>query len=80
MKLLSDSKEAHMTDFGEKLNEWVEVTNRNPLEDDEKSGILQSFLQGWVEGCVIFWCVLMVTALFMRIFRHKELGWVDIVR
>ncbi len=67
-----------MTDFGEQLNEWVEVANRNPSEDDEESGILQSFLQGCVEGCVIFWCVFMATTLFMRIFCHKELGWVDI--
>ena len=35
-------------------------------------------LLGHIEGCVIVYWSLVIVAFFMRVFRHKELGWVDI--
>ena len=39
-----------------------------------------SFIVGHIECCVITYWVLVLAALFMRIFKHKQLGWVDIVK
>ena len=67
-----------MTDFGEQLNRRVELSNAEEVEDD--TNLLTPFIEGVIEGSVVCFWVLVITALFMKIFRHKELGWVDIVK
>ena len=69
-----------MTNFGEQLNKWVEVANANPPDEYDTKWWLEPVIEGFIEGSVICFWVLMATTIFMRIFKHKELGWVDIVK
>lgn len=37
-------------------------------------------IAGFIEGALIVYFSLVISAGFMRFFKHKELGWVDIVK
>lgn len=80
MILLSVSKEVEMK-VVENYENVEEVLF--PEEKDDTNG-LTAFVKGFVEGhiacCVISFWALTIAAIFMRLFKHKELGWVDIVK
>lgn len=37
-------------------------------------------IAGFIEGALIVYWSLVLSAWFMKIFKHKELGWVDITK